>query len=108
MASVGATDLEIGEFCGCDATTIAARFPDVLTKARSNMRTKLRRAQYRAAMKGNVVMLIWLGKQMLGQAEKFEGELTGRVLLVDRLDQVAPTNRITNGKAKNGKNGAHA
>lgn len=31
------------------------------------MRMRLRRAQLRLAMDGNVTMLIWLGKQYLGQ-----------------------------------------
>jgi len=35
------------------------------------METKnsLRRAQLKVALDGNVTMLIWLGKQMLGQSE---------------------------------------
>lgn len=36
----------------------------------------LRRMQLQAAQKGNVTMLIWLGKQRLGQADK--NELTGK------------------------------
>ena len=32
----------------------------------------LRRAQIRAALDGNPTMLIWLGKQMLGQKEPIE------------------------------------
>lgn len=36
----------------------------------------LRAAQYKAAMEGNTTMLIWLGKQRLGQSDK--NELTGK------------------------------
>lgn len=36
----------------------------------------LRAAQYKAAMGGNTTMLIWLGKQRLGQSDK--NELTGK------------------------------
>lgn len=36
----------------------------------------LRAKQYQTAMSGNVTMLIWLGKQRLGQADK--NELTGK------------------------------
>ena len=32
-------------------------------------RTSIRRAQYKAALDGNPTMLIWLGKQLLGQKE---------------------------------------
>jgi len=34
----------------------------------------LRRKQYEAAMSGDRAMLIWLGKQWLGQSEKLESE----------------------------------
>jgi len=33
------------------------------------LKTSLRRAQYEAAMRGNPTMLIWLGKQLLGQKD---------------------------------------
>ena len=36
----------------------------------------LRRKQYQLAIKGNVTMLVWLGKNLLGQADR--QELTGR------------------------------
>ena len=35
-------------------------------------RISLRRKQFEVAMNGNVAMLIWLGKQYLGQADKIE------------------------------------
>lgn len=37
----------------------------------------LRRLQYQAAEKGSNAMLIWLGKQYLGQKDKSETEITG-------------------------------
>ena len=36
----------------------------------------LRAKQYKAAMEGNTTMLVWLGKQRLGQSDK--NELTGK------------------------------
>ncbi len=38
---------------------------------------KLRKAQFDCAMSGNATMLIWLGKQYLGQVDKQEHEITG-------------------------------
>lgn len=81
MASVGATDQEIADFCGCAASTITSRFRGILTKARINMRTKLRRAQYKLALSGNATMQIWLGKQILGQHEpvaESKAEISGK------------------------------
>jgi DNA-binding CsgD family transcriptional regulator len=75
MASIGGTDAEIADFLGCDPGTIRNRCADVLAKARASMRTRLRRAQFRAALGGNPALLIWLGKQMLGQSDKIEHEV---------------------------------
>lgn len=69
MAYVGATTLEIAEFIGCSPDVLERRFADVLRKRRTSMRLRLRRTQFRLAMEGNVTMLIWLGKQYLGQSD---------------------------------------
>jgi hypothetical protein len=69
MASVGATDVEIADFCGCSEGTIRKRFSGILTKARASLKTRLRQAQVKSALGGNSTMLIWLGKQMLGQTD---------------------------------------
>jgi len=44
------------------------------TKKMSRVRIGLARKQIEVAMSGNVTMLIWLGKQMLGQVDKQEVE----------------------------------
>tara|TARA_R110000751_G_scaffold289919_1_gene396229 strand:- start:5797 stop:6225 length:429 start_codon:yes stop_codon:yes gene_type:complete len=41
-----------------------------LLKGRGGRRLSLKRAQWKSAMGGNVAMLIWLGKQDLGQSDK--------------------------------------
>jgi len=41
-------------------------------------KASLRRMQFRAAEEGNTTMLIWLGKQFLGQRDKHETEITGK------------------------------
>lgn len=70
MASVGATNIEIAEFAGCSVDTLTRRFADVLTKSRAGMRVRLRQLQWKAAAAGDRTMLIWLGKQELGQADE--------------------------------------
>lgn len=69
MVFAGATNVEIAEFLECSTDVIERRFAGVLRKKRSSMRLRLRRAQFRLAMEGNVTMLIWLGKQYLGQSD---------------------------------------
>jgi hypothetical protein len=43
-----------------------------MDKGRNNLRASLRRWQLESAKKGNVAMLIWLGKQILQQTDKIE------------------------------------
>jgi precorrin-4 methylase len=91
MASVGATNVEIADFVGCDEGTIRVRFSDVLTKARAGLRTRLRRKQLDVALKGNATMLIWLGKQMLQQCDKPAFDLSPhelKQLSGEELDQL--------------------
>lgn len=52
-----------------------------------NGRAALRRMQYKAAEKGNVTMLIWLGKQYLGQTEKVESNNLEKITIVNDIDK---------------------
>lgn len=70
------TITEIAAFFDCAFDTIKNRFSNIITKGHENYNTKLREAQSKAAMNGNVTMLIWLGKQYLGQVDKQETEVT--------------------------------
>lgn len=47
-------------------------FDEYRHKRREAIRINLSRKQYEVAMGGNTAMLIWLGKQYLGQSEKIE------------------------------------
>ena len=70
MASWGAKTTEIANYFGVSVQTIDRRFEEELTKGRANLQMSLRQWQLASAKKGNVAMLIWLGKQMLGQIDK--------------------------------------
>lgn len=67
MAELGAPQAEIAQAIGCSVDTLHRRFADVLKKGGAQLNISLRRLQVRSAKKGNVTMLIWLGKQRLGQ-----------------------------------------
>lgn len=47
-------------------------FDQLKAEKSENIKLKLGGKQYEVAMKGNVPMLVWLGKQYLGQADKQE------------------------------------
>lgn len=75
LASIGCTNIEIAAVLACSVDTLNRRFADEITKGREKGKTKLRRLQWRSAEAGNVAMLIWLGKQLLGQRDKSDIEL---------------------------------
>ena len=82
LASFGCTDTEIASFFGCSTDLIRKSSSENLTKGRDKGKIRLRQLQWQSAEKGNTAMLIWLGKQILGQTDKSEVEL------VKPIDQV--------------------
>ncbi len=75
FAKLGATNCEIADHFGCDEGTIRKRFSEILYKGRADRKIRLRQLQWNLAEKGNLGMLVWLGKQELGQSEKLEQKL---------------------------------
>jgi hypothetical protein len=67
---------EMADFFDCHVDTLRDNYSKEITKGRTEGNIRLRRKQWQIAIeKGNVIMLIWLGKQLLGQAnEKIEGD----------------------------------
>ena len=75
LAMMGCTNEEIAGFFEVSKDTITRRFASILNKGRQNGKIRLRRIQMQIAERGNAVMAIWLGKQMLGQTDKVETAL---------------------------------
>ena len=72
LASYGLTNKEISEALGYDDSTLKRKFENFLVKGRAALKQRLKKKQIQVALSGNVVMLIWLGKQYLGQTDKVE------------------------------------
>jgi hypothetical protein len=53
-----------------------ASFSEAFKRYSAGGLSSLRRAQYEAALRGNASMLIWLGKQWLGQTDKADERLS--------------------------------
>ena len=70
LAAIFCTMKEIAAIVGCSVDTLERRFADNIDKGRQRGKTTLRRKQFESAISGNVVMLIWLGKQILDQQER--------------------------------------
>ena len=79
LAEIGMTHKEIAHFFGCSVTTITNRYSGIIRNGHSVMKEGLRRQQLRTAMSGNPTLLIWLGKQMLGQTDVQKIEQTTNV-----------------------------
>lgn len=69
LAAINCSYAEIAAVVGVDPSTLTRRFAQVIEKGREQGKMSLKRKQYEVAMGGNVSMLIWLGKQILGQRD---------------------------------------
>ncbi len=69
LAQIGCKDTEISDWFGIDSNTLRYNFSVELTKGRLALNQSLRRAQLQVALGGNPTMLIWLGRNLLGQTE---------------------------------------
>lgn len=72
LASILCTMEEMASFFECSVDTLERNFADTIKKGKDKGRMSLRRLQFEKAQSGNTTMLIWLGKQMLGQKDKIE------------------------------------
>ena len=83
LAKYNLTNIEIADIYGCDEALLRKNYSEFLTKGRDKGKIRLRKAQWEAALGDdkrppNHTMLIWLGKQILGQTDQptmFEDEL---------------------------------
>ena len=72
LASIGLSLEEIGGVLGCSDRLLQLRFSAALRKGWAHRNANLRKLQWQSAQRGSPAMLIWLGKQWLGQRERPE------------------------------------
>ena len=72
LASLHCTVDEIADIVGCGRATIYREAKEELDAGRAEGRRLLRTMQFKSAQKGSAAMLIWLGKQILGQKDQQE------------------------------------
>lgn len=76
LAAINCSYAEMAAVLGCSEDTLERRFAGVIKAGRGKGNVSLKRRQWRAAMEdGNITMMIWLGKQNLGQRDKQELEM---------------------------------
>tara|TARA_R110000772_G_scaffold67589_1_gene150064 strand:- start:40 stop:435 length:396 start_codon:yes stop_codon:yes gene_type:complete len=69
LAKLHCTSKEMAEFFEVPLSTFTDNFRDIITKGRLETKQRLRAAQLKLAMNGDRTMLIWLGKNILGQTD---------------------------------------
>jgi len=69
LAAIGMKNSEIAEWFGIDDSTLSYNFKHEITKGKLNLIQSLRRAQISVALGGNPTLLIWLGRNLLGQSD---------------------------------------
>jgi len=77
LAGIHCTQQEIADSLGCSVDTLQrdSKFCGIYKAKIADGRMCLRRKQWAAAEEGNTTMLVWLGKQYLGQTDKRETEI---------------------------------
>ena len=66
-------------------------FSELFKRHQDEGKASLRRSQWKVAQDGNPTMLIWLGKQMLGQRDKQDIDVSGG-LTIELIENFAPDN----------------
>lgn len=97
LAHIMCTEEEIASILGASVDTLLNNdnkelFRTAIEKGKQGGKASLRREQWKLAQKGNASMLIWLGKQWLGQTDKVEQttsfeDLTPLADLIRRKDK---------------------
>ena len=70
LAKLHCTNQEMADFFEVKLQTFVDNFRDIITKGRLETKQRLRAAQLKLAMNGDRSMLIWLGKNILGQSDQ--------------------------------------
>lgn len=94
LASIGAKTVEIAAVLDVSHDVLDRRFKAEMERGREEGKVSLRRKQIEVALSGNVAMLIFLGKTMLGQRESIDvttgGEPIGWAALAKRALEKSP------------------
>lgn len=69
LASLGCSVTEMADWFGVSQSTLKYNFGEYIKKGKEHIKNRLRDAQIKTALSGNAAMLIWLGKNMLGQSD---------------------------------------
>jgi hypothetical protein len=90
IARTGATNIEMAARLGMSEDTLARRLQDpeiraLVDEAQAEVKISLRAKQVQLALAGDRTMLVWLGKQWLGQKDRLDHavEVSGGLTLAE-------------------------
>jgi len=89
LAIIGCSLREIAVIEGVSLSTVQRRFSEIIEAGVAERRRGLRKKQLARALEGSDTMLIWLGKQDLGQRDHKEVRHDVADSLSDLLEEVA-------------------
>jgi hypothetical protein len=88
MAMIHCTTVEIASILSCDRSILSkGRYAQIIAKGKDKGKMTLRRKMFEAVNNGNITMMIWLSKQMLGMTDKMEQDPTIKIL-VEQLKEL--------------------
>ena len=96
LAKICCTQEEIASVLGCSVKTLQRRrqFNKAYQDGLNDARASLRRLQWKSAASGNITMQIFLGKNLLGQRDRFaedeRSEDKEKVTIINDLPQEPP------------------
>lgn len=76
LCQIMCTTEEMAHILGVSPDTLERRFAGAIKEWKSQGKMTLRRWQWQACEKGNPALLIWMGKQHLGQVDRQEQQIT--------------------------------
>lgn len=90
------TQIEEMAFCGCKTETIASatgikedtlrrHYAPKMIQKRAEGKIALKKVQHERALAGDSTMLVWLGKNELEQTDKFQADITTKILQVEGI-----------------------
>lgn len=82
LAAIMCSHAEIAAVLDCSDDTLTRHFADAIKKGREQAGQSLKKAQFKLALGGNPTMLIWLGKQYLGQRDR-------QVVQIEELEKLS-------------------
>jgi hypothetical protein len=101
LSQLQCTDEEVAAWFGVSTRTIERRrlepeFAEVMTRGKAKGRISVRRMQMKLLEEGNATMGVWLGKQILGQADQISvGSSFQVAIMLPRTDpQLEPDSVI--------------